>query len=110
MFAEPARAWTLPELADLCSMSRATFMRHFQDKLGRSAIKLLIDIRISLAANELRKPGRSTEPVAESVGYQSVAAFRRVFADKMGMTPGQWRRLSGEDEQHGASDSHHRPT
>nr|WP_315594631.1 AraC family transcriptional regulator [uncultured Cupriavidus sp.] len=96
MFADPARPWNLPELADLCSMSRATFMRHFQDKLGRSAIELLTDIRISLAANELKKPGRATEAVAESVGYQSVAAFRRVFTDKMGMTPGQWRRSSVE--------------
>jgi AraC family transcriptional activator of mtrCDE len=92
MFADPARSWNLPELADLCSMSPATFMRHFQDKLGRSAMDLLTDIRMSLAANELKKPGRVTEAVAESVGYQSVAAFRRVFTDKIGMTPGQWRR------------------
>lgn len=94
MFGDPARAWTLPDLAGLCSMSRATFMRHFQDKLGRTAIELLTDIRMSLAANELKKPAMSTEAVAESVGYQSVSAFRRVFALSMGMTPGQWRRLS----------------
>jgi AraC family transcriptional activator of mtrCDE len=92
MFADPARAWTLPDLADLCSMSRATFMRHFQDKLGRSAGDMLTDIRMSMAANALKNPAMSTEAVAELVGYQSVAAFRRVFADKMGMTPGQWRR------------------
>ena len=92
MFAEPARPWTLPDLADLCSMSRATFMRHFQDKLGRSAGDMLTDIRMSLAANALKNPALSTEAVAELVGYQSVAAFRRAFADKMGMTPGQWRR------------------
>jgi AraC family transcriptional activator of mtrCDE len=97
MFADPARAWTLPELADLCSMSRATFMRHFQDKLGRSAMDLLADIRMSLAANELKKPGTSTETVADIVGYRSVAAFRRAFTDKMGMTPGQWRRLARKD-------------
>ncbi|GAB1578008.1 cupin domain-containing protein [Bordetella petrii] len=96
MLADPARPWSLPELAGLCSMSRATFMRHFQDKLGRSAIELLTDIRMSLAANALKQPGRTTEAVAESVGYQSVAAFRRVFADRMGMTPGQWRRLPGD--------------
>lgn len=96
MFADPARPWNLPELAALCSMSRATFMRHFQDKLGRSAIDLLTDIRMSLAANALRQPGQTTEAVAESVGYQSVAAFRRVFTDKMGMTPGQWRRQPGD--------------
>ncbi|MEX3984852.1 cupin domain-containing protein [Paraburkholderia sp. EG287A] len=96
MLAEPARPWSLPELADLCSMSRATFMRHFQDKLGRSAIELLTDIRMSQAADELKKPAMTTEAVAESVGYQSVAAFRRVFADRTGMTPGQWRRLARE--------------
>jgi len=92
MFADPARAWTLPELAELCGMSRATFVRHFQDKLGRSASDLLTDIRMSLAANELKKPEVGTEAVADLVGYQSVAAFRRVFTTTMGMTPGQWRR------------------
>ncbi|WP_407156601.1 cupin domain-containing protein [Bradyrhizobium sp. STM 3557] len=96
MLADPTRPWNLPELADLCGMSRATFMRHFQDKLGRSAADLLVDIRMSLAANELKKPSITTEAVAEAVGYQSVSAFRRVFADKMGMTPGEWRRLARE--------------
>lgn len=98
MLADPARPWSVPDLAGLCSMSRATFMRHFQSKLGRSAADLLTDIRMSLAANELKRPGSITEAVAESVGYQSVAAFRRVFTDKMGMTPGQWRRLPDNDE------------
>lgn len=96
MLADPTRPWNLPDLADLCGMSRATFMRHFQDKLGRSAADLLVDIRMSLAANELKKPGITTEAVAEAVGYQSVSAFRRVFADQLGMTPGQWRRLARE--------------
>lgn len=96
MLADPTRPWNLPDLADLCGMSRATFMRHFQDKLGRSAADLLVDIRMSLAANELKKPGITTEAVAETVGYQSVSAFRRVFAEKVGMTPGEWRRLARE--------------
>lgn len=96
MFADPAQNWNLQNLADLCNMSRATFMRHFQDNLGRSAFELLADIRMGLAANELKKPNMSTETVAYSVGYQSVSAFRRVFTDKMGMTPGQWRRQAQE--------------
>ncbi|ANN73374.1 AraC family transcriptional regulator [Bordetella bronchialis] len=94
IFNDPARQWTLPELARLCSMSRATFMRHFQDKLGRSAYDLLTDVRMSLAANELKRPSATAEAVAEAVGYQSVAAFRRGFAQWMGMTPGEWRRLA----------------
>jgi AraC family transcriptional activator of mtrCDE len=94
LFSDPARSWKLPDLADMCGMSRATFMRHFQDRLGCSALDLLTDLRMSLAANELKKPSISTEAVAETVGYQSVSAFRRVFAERMGMTPGEWRRAA----------------
>ena len=54
---------------------------------------------MSLAANELKKSAISTEAVAETVGYQSVSAFRRVFAERMGMTPGEWRRLAHNRQQ-----------
>ena len=92
MFREPARSWTLPALARLCNMSRATFARHFQEKLGRSASDLLTDIRMTLAANELKKPRASTAAVATAAGYQSEAAFQRAFKQRMRMTPAQWRR------------------
>jgi AraC family transcriptional regulator, activator of mtrCDE len=91
MFNEPARSWSLPELARICHMSRSTFVRQFQDSLGRSASDLLTDIRMTLAANELRKPGMSTAAVADKVGYQSEAAFQRAFKQRMGVTPAQWR-------------------
>jgi AraC family transcriptional regulator, activator of mtrCDE len=92
LFNEPARAWSLPELARLCNMSRATLARQFQEKLGRSANDLLTDIRMTLAANELRKPSTSTGAVADAVGYQSEAAFQRAFKSYMGLTPAQWRK------------------
>jgi len=47
---------------------------------------------MTLAAGALRKSSASTEAVAELVGYQSVAAFRRAFKDHMGLTPAEWRR------------------
>jgi AraC family transcriptional activator of mtrCDE len=92
LFNEPAHPWSLPELARLCNMSRATLARHFQEKLGQSASDLLTDIRMTLAANELKKPSASTGAVAEAVGYQSEAAFQRAFKQHMGVTPAQWRR------------------
>jgi AraC family transcriptional activator of mtrCDE len=94
LFLEPARPWSLPELARLCNMSRATLARHFQEKLGRSPSELLTDIRMTLAANELKKPSASTAAVAEKVGYQSEAAFQRAFKQRMGMTPAVWRRAT----------------
>ena len=100
LFNEPARTWSLPELARLCNMSRATLARQFHEKLGRSASDLLTDIRMTLAANELKKSSASTGAVAEAVGYQSEAAFQRAFKSHMGVTPAQWRKtqqLSGRE-------------
>jgi AraC family transcriptional activator of mtrCDE len=93
LFNEPARAWSLPDLARLCGMSRATLARQFQERLGRSAFDLLIDIRMTLAANELKGSSRSTGAVAEAVGYQSEAAFQRAFKSHMGVTPARWRKM-----------------
>jgi AraC family transcriptional regulator, activator of mtrCDE len=92
MFERPAHPWTLPALARLCNVSRATFVRLSNESLGRSASDLLTDIRMTVAANELRKPNLSTGAVAEAAGYQSEAAFQRAFKQHMGVTPARWRR------------------
>jgi len=99
MFQEPGRPWTLPMLARLCGMSRATMARQFQDKLGRSASDLLTDIRMTIAGNELRKPSGSTAAVAEMIGYRSEAAFQRAFKQRMGTTPAQWRRMARPERE-----------
>jgi AraC family transcriptional activator of mtrCDE len=92
LFQRPDREWTLPDLAALCSMSRATFVRHFQQRLGRSAAELLTDIRMTVAARALRGSSASAGAVAEAVGYQSEAAFQRAFKRRVGFTPAQFRR------------------
>ncbi|KLD62866.1 AraC family transcriptional regulator [Dyella japonica DSM 16301] len=98
MFHDPGHPWTLPLLAEKCSMSRATFVRLFQDKLGLSASELLTDIRMTMSANELRKTSVSTGAIAEAVGYQSEAAFQRAFKQHMGVTPARWRKSAGTKE------------
>ena len=94
LFHDPGQPWTLPLLARKCNMSRATFVRLFQEKLGCSASDLLTDIRMTMAANELSTSSASTGAVAESVGYQSEAAFQRAFKLHMGVTPAHWRRAA----------------
>jgi AraC family transcriptional activator of mtrCDE len=92
LFNTPAHPWTLPELATLCNMSRATFIRQFQQRLGRSATDLLTDIRMTLASNELRSSDASTGAIADAVGYQSEAAFQRAFKLHVGATPSKFRK------------------
>src|SRR5262249_37076692 len=106
LFKEPARAWSLPELAKLCNMSRATLARQFQEKLGRSASELLTDIRMAVAANALKNPSMSTGAVAEAVGYQSEAAFQRAFKSHMGLTPAQWRKARAASGDGASSHEH----
>ncbi|QGA37128.1 helix-turn-helix domain-containing protein [Burkholderia glumae] len=91
MFEAPERPWTLPELAERCHMSRATFARHFDEALGRSASDLLTTIRMTMAGKRLGESGLSVAEIGERVGYQSDAAFQRVFKRQVGVTPAQWR-------------------
>jgi AraC family transcriptional activator of mtrCDE len=105
MFDEAGKPWTLPKLAELCHMSRATFARHFDEAIGRSASDVLTEIRMALAGRKLAQTRLSVAEIGEAVGYQSEAAFQRVFKRQVGMTPAQWRARSkrGETEEAGAS-------
>jgi AraC family transcriptional activator of mtrCDE len=94
MFDEPGKPWSLPELAALCHMSRATFARHFDEAIGRSASDVLTDIRMALAGRKLAQTGLGIAEIGEAVGYQSDAAFQRVFKKQVGMTPAQWRAMA----------------
>src|SRR5260370_26700075 len=85
LFREPARPWSLPKLARLCNMSRATLARQFQEKLGSAASDLLTDIRMTLAANELKKSSLSTGAGAGAAGHQSERAHRRSCKGTMGV-------------------------
>ncbi|MCX5543539.1 AraC family transcriptional regulator [Paraburkholderia sp. CNPSo 3076] len=96
MFEAPGKSWTLPELAELCHMSRATFARHFDEAIGRSAADVLTDIRMTLAGRMLAQSNDSVAEIGEFVGYQSDAAFQRGFKRHVGMTPAQWRSLARE--------------
>ncbi len=97
LFRRPEREWTLPDLAALCGMSRATFVRHFQQRLGRSATDLLTDIRMTVAARQLSRSNASSGAIAEAVGYQSEAAFQRAFKKHVGATPAKFRRAASPE-------------
>jgi AraC family transcriptional regulator, activator of mtrCDE len=92
MFAEPARQWTLEDMARACHMSRATFVRLFHQASGTSAALMLLQIRMANAARWLARGGRSIAAVAMAAGYQSDAAFARAFKKHFGVGPGAYRR------------------
>ena len=98
MFDAPEKPWTLDQLASLCNMSRATFVRQFQDVIGRSATDMLTDIRMTLAGHKLVESSLGGAEIGEMVGYQSNAAFQRIFKRLIGVTPSRYRTLGGKVE------------
>jgi AraC family transcriptional activator of mtrCDE len=94
MFDEPGKPWTLPALAELCHMSRATFARHFDEAIGRSPSDVLTEIRMAIAGRKLAQTRLPVAEIGEAVGYRSEAAFQRVFKRQVGITPAKWRAQS----------------
>lgn len=92
LLTQPEKALSLSELASMCHVSRATFIRLFQQKAGRSPADLMTSIRMTQAARMLSKPRPSISVISEMVGYSSEPAFHRVFRKRIGMAPGEFRR------------------
>lgn len=52
---------------------------------------MLTEIRMTLAARKLAQTSLPVAAIGEQVGYQSEAAFQRIFKRYHGITPAKWR-------------------
>jgi len=89
--AEPARAWTVADLAAEAASSRATFARRFTALLGVAPLTYVTDWRMALAREQLRDGDAGLAAVARSLGYASEFSFAAAFKRHHGMPPGRWR-------------------
>ena len=91
LHAEPARRWTVPELAAEVAVSRSVLDDRFRHVLGRSPIRYLTEWRMHLAEELLDTTELGVVPIARRVGYESEEAFSRAFKRAHGESPGRWR-------------------
>lgn len=91
MHGEPARNWSLDELASEASMSRTSFAVRFREMLGVPPLTYLAHWRMQLAKREIRA-GASIAEAAAKVGYASESAFRNAFRRIAEVAPGQYRQ------------------
>jgi AraC-like DNA-binding protein len=87
----PARSWTVGELAAVANLSRSTFARRFAEVVGVPPLQSLTDWRMALAKERLRDTNDGLAAVAASVGYGSEFSFAAAFKRQAGMAPGHWR-------------------
>jgi AraC-like DNA-binding protein len=91
ILAEPAAPWSMQDMADRVHMSKATFHRRFTLQSGTTPAQLLQLLRMRVARRLLNQ-GAGIQEAAERVGYQSQAAFSRVFQRTEGVAPSALRR------------------
>jgi len=97
LHSQPARAWTLPELAHEAGASRSVLAERFAYFVGHPPMLYLTRWRMQLAAGRLAAGAASVSAVASEVGYESEAAFCRAFKKVTGVTPASWRSRQRAD-------------
>jgi AraC-like DNA-binding protein len=88
---QPARRWTLVELAAAVGMSRSAFAARFKALVGNSPLDYLLRWRMRLAGQMLREGSTAVSGVARALGYDSESAFSNAFKRVMGMPPRRFR-------------------
>jgi AraC-like DNA-binding protein len=89
---EPARAWTVADLAKQSGASRSVFAARFGELLGEAPLAYIARWRLQLGARLLETTEDSVLQVALSVGYESEAAFNRAFKREFDLPPARYRR------------------
>lgn len=108
--ADVARRWTVGQLARCAGMSRAVFAERFARKVGLPPMQYLLEWRMAVAKDLLRRERSSLAELADRVGYQSASSFSTAFTRHVGVPPSEYARQqscerlkSWFDEQQAAS-------
>ena len=82
---------TLDDLAEKFYLSKPYLSKYIKEKSGMTFGDILKKIRMKKARAMLKGSTATVESIAESVGYQNVEHFNRVFKKMYNITPVQYR-------------------
>ena len=94
MHRNPARPWTIADLARETGISRSVLAERFRHYLGEPPMSYLTRWRLQLGAHMLKSSSSSVLQIAAEVGYESEAAFNRAFKREFGLPPARFRKQS----------------
>ena len=105
MHDDPARRWTVPELAAVAHLSRSAFADRFRTLVGAPPLDYLLRLRMHEAGRTLHRTDATVSAVGGAAGYTSDAAFSTAFKRIMGVSPSVWRSLPAPDDAGDATDA-----
>ena len=92
MHDDPARSWTVVQLARKASLSRSAFFDRFVRAVGVPPMEYLLAWRMAMAKDLLGRLDVPLVEVAERVGYGSASTFSTAFSRHVGQPPRQYAR------------------
>ncbi len=84
---------TADKLADICHMSRSSFLRHFGEACRCTPAQFLAKCRLSRARELLAGSDAPLSAVAQACGYYDSAHFAKTFRAAEGVSPSEFRAV-----------------
>lgn len=80
------------DVADQCNLSVSRCVHLFKEHLDMTIIDYAQSIRMSTAINQMKYTTMTLENIAQNCGFGSYSYFYRVFKNKFGISPKDYRR------------------
>ena len=100
----PERPWTLGDLGHRVGLGRSVFSARFTKLVGQSMHRYVIERRMAEAAFLLETSDEPIARIASRVGYETAAAFSKLFHRHHGLSPGRYRAARRSDSGQGQGD------
>src|SRR6201987_1366621 len=97
----PELPWTLSDLGQRVGLGRSVFSARFTKLVGQSMHRYVIERRMAEAAFLLETSDEPIARIASRVGYETAAAFSKLFHRHHGLSPGRYRTTQRLDGSHG---------
>ncbi len=75
----------------LCPCSAPVLIRHFRETEHCTVVEYLTRVKMDYAQNFLRSTNFPVREIAQRLGYDSISHFCRVFKERFGQTPKEYR-------------------
>ncbi|MBQ5316072.1 MAG: helix-turn-helix transcriptional regulator [Oscillospiraceae bacterium] len=93
IYSSPANISSVDDMAEMANLSPSYFQRLYKKQFGVSCYEDLINARLRSAEYLLKNTDISVKETAESCGYDNDVVFMRLFRQRKGMTPTEYRRV-----------------
>ncbi|MEO1516110.1 MAG: AraC family transcriptional regulator [Bacteroidota bacterium] len=96
---DPCRKISIGEMADKAHMTKESFCRWFKRETGNTFINYLNTTKVEIASRLLIERTDSISSIAFEVGFKSISQFNRVFKQKKGCSPREFRKSIYKESQ-----------